>query len=42
MTITGTLIVSLVLILGLWVIGAATIFQLWRPASTAYFKAPAS
>jgi hypothetical protein len=38
-TVTGTLIVSLVLILGLWVIGAVTIFQLWRPASTAFFKA---
>jgi uncharacterized membrane protein (DUF2068 family) len=38
-TITATLIVSLVLILALWVIGVATIVQLWRPASTAYFKA---
>jgi uncharacterized membrane protein (DUF2068 family) len=38
-TITATLIVSMVLILALWVIGVATIFQLWRPASTAYFKA---
>jgi hypothetical protein len=38
-TVTGTLIVSLILILALWVIGAATIFYLWRPASTAYFKA---
>lgn len=37
-TVTGTLIVSLILILGLWVVGAVTIFQLWRPASTAYFK----
>jgi len=38
-TVTATLIVSLVLILALWVIGAATVFYLWRPASTAYFKA---
>jgi hypothetical protein len=38
-TVTGTLIVSLILILALWVIGAATVFYLWRPASTAYFKA---
>jgi hypothetical protein len=38
-TVTGTLIVSMILILALWVIGAATIFYLWRPASTAYFKA---
>ena len=38
-TITVTLIISMVLILALWVIGVATIFQLWRPASTAYFKA---
>jgi hypothetical protein len=38
-TVTGTLIVSLILIAALWVIGAATIFQLWRPASTEYFKA---
>jgi len=38
-TVTGTLIVSLVLILALWVIGAVTVFYLWRPASTAYFKA---
>lgn len=38
-TVTGTLIVSLVLILALWVVGAATIFQLWRPASTAYIGA---
>ena len=30
---------SLILILALWVIGAVTIFYLWRPASTAYFKA---
>lgn len=37
-TITGTLIVSIVLILALWVIGVVTIVQLWRPASTAYFK----
>jgi uncharacterized membrane protein (DUF2068 family) len=38
-TVTATLIVSLILILALWVIGAATIFYLWRPASTAYIKA---
>jgi uncharacterized membrane protein (DUF2068 family) len=38
-TVTATLIVSLILILALWVIGAATVFYLWRPASTAYFKA---
>jgi len=38
-TITVTLIISMVLIIALWVIGVATIFQLWRPASTAYFKA---
>lgn len=38
-TVTATLIVSLILILALWVIGAATIFQLWRPAATEYFKA---
>jgi hypothetical protein len=38
-TVTATLIVSMVLILALWVIGAATIFYLWRPASTAYVKA---
>ena len=38
-TVTGTLIVSLILILALWVIGAATVFYLWRPASTAYFRA---
>lgn len=38
-TVTGTLIVSLILILALWVIGAVTVFYLWRPASTAYFKA---
>ena len=37
-TVTGTLIVSLILILGLWVVGVATVFQLWRPTSTAYFK----
>jgi hypothetical protein len=38
-TITATLIVSLILVLALWAIGLATIFQLWRSASTAYFKA---
>jgi hypothetical protein len=38
-TVTGTLVVSLVLILALWVIGAVTVFYLWRPASTVYFKA---
>jgi len=38
-TVTGTLVVSLILILALWVIGAVTVFYLWRPASTAYFKA---
>jgi len=38
-TITGTLVASIVLILALWVIGAAAIYQLWRPASTVYFKA---
>ena len=38
-TVTGTLIVSLILILALWVIGAVTIFYLWRPDSTAYFRA---
>ena len=38
-TITVTLIISLVLIIALWVVGLATIFQLWRPASTAYYKA---
>jgi hypothetical protein len=38
-TITATLIVSLILILALWVVGVATIFQLWRPSSTAYYKA---
>jgi hypothetical protein len=38
-TVTATLIVSLILILALWVIGAVTVFYLWRPASTAYFKA---
>jgi hypothetical protein len=38
-TVTGTLIVSLILILALWVVGAVTVFYLWRPASTAYFKA---
>jgi uncharacterized membrane protein (DUF2068 family) len=38
-TVTATLIVSLILILALWVIGAATVFYLWRPASTAYFRA---
>lgn len=37
-TVTGTLIISLVLILALWVIGVAAVFYLWRPASTAYFK----
>jgi hypothetical protein len=37
-TVTATLIVSLILIVALWVIGAATVFYLWRPASTAYFK----
>ena len=41
-TVTATLIVSLILILALWVIGAATVFYLWRPASTAYFKAQSS
>jgi uncharacterized membrane protein (DUF2068 family) len=38
-TITATLIISMVLIIALWVIGVATIYQLWRPASTAYYKA---
>jgi hypothetical protein len=38
-TITATLIISMVLIIALWVIGVATVYQLWRPASTAYFKA---
>jgi uncharacterized membrane protein (DUF2068 family) len=38
-TVTATLIVSLILILALWLIGAVTVFYLWRPASTAYFKA---
>jgi hypothetical protein len=37
-TVTGTLIVSLILILGLWVIGVVTVYHLWRPRSTAYFK----
>jgi len=41
-TVTGTLIVSLILILALWVIGAVTTFYLWRPASTAYVKAQSS
>lgn len=39
-SVTATVIVSLVLVLVLWVIGVAAIFQLWRPSSTAYFKAP--
>jgi uncharacterized membrane protein (DUF2068 family) len=38
-TITATLIISMVLIIALWVVGVATIFQLWRPSSTAYYKA---
>ena len=29
----------MVLIIALWVVGVPTIFQLWRPASTAYYKA---
>ncbi len=37
-TITATWIVSLTLVLVLWAIGVATVFQLWRPASTAFFK----
>jgi uncharacterized membrane protein (DUF2068 family) len=38
-TITATLVISMVLIIALWVVGVATIFQLWRPSSTAYYKA---
>lgn len=38
-TVTATLIVSLILILALWVIGVAIMFLLWRPPSTAYFRA---
>ena len=38
-TVTATLIVSLILILALWVMGAAIVFQLWRPASTEYIRA---
>lgn len=41
-TVTATLIVSLVLIAALWVIGAVAVFQLWRPASTAYFTSGGS
>lgn len=41
-TITTTFIVSLALVLALWVIGLAAVFQLWRPASSAYFKAQSS
>lgn len=37
-TITATWIVSLALVMVLWAIGVATVFQLWRPASTAFFK----
>ncbi len=37
-TITATWIVSLVLVLVIWAIGVATVFLLWRPASTAFFK----
>jgi Kef-type K+ transport system membrane component KefB len=39
-SVTATVILSLVLVLALWVIGVAAVFQLWRPSSTAYFKAP--
>jgi hypothetical protein len=41
-TVTGSLIVSLALLLGLWLIGAVAIYFLWRPVSTAYFKSRAS
>lgn len=40
-TVTATLALSLILVVVLWVIGVAAVFQLWRPSSTAYFKAPA-
>lgn len=39
MFISVSLIVSLALLLALWGIGVATIALLWRPVSTAYFKA---
>lgn len=37
--VTGWQIVSLVMQLALWVLGMAAIALLWRPVSTAYFKA---
>jgi hypothetical protein len=40
-TVTASLLVSLALLLGIWVIGAVAIYYLWRPISTAYFKAQA-
>jgi uncharacterized membrane protein (DUF2068 family) len=40
-TVTATLLLSLILVVVLWVIGVVAIFQIWRPASTAYFKASA-
>ncbi len=38
-SVTVSLIVSLALLLGIFVIGVATIYLLWRPVSTAYYKA---
>ena len=42
MTVTVSLLISFGLLLAIWVIGVATIYLLWRPVSTAYFKAQAA
>jgi len=36
-----TLVVSTVIVLVTWLIGLASLFFLWRPASTAFYKAKA-
>ena len=37
----ATLIISTVIVLVTWLIGLASLFLLWRPASTAFYKAKA-
>ena len=42
MTVTVSLLISLALLLAIWVIGVGATYLLWRPVSTAYFRAQAA
>jgi hypothetical protein len=40
-TVTVAFLISFGLMMALWVVGAVAIYQLWRPVSTAYYRAQA-